>query len=529
MAITVRELVTTWGFDIDSKQLSLADKAVAGFKKNVALGAAAVGILGASIGALAVRQAGRFEQFNVAFETMLGSTERAKKLMEEITTFARKTPFELTGLVENSKRLLAFGFEADKLIDTLDTLGNITAGVGKEKMPQLILALGQVRAATKLRGQELRQFTEAGVPLIEELAKVMGKEEKEIAKLVSKGEVSFDLTLAALNNLTKKGGRFANLMVKQSQTLFGIFSNIKDFIQILGVDIGNILLPSVKKLAGGFLAFLEANRELIKTKAVKFIRDMSQLFNALFRTIGGLVRLIDNLTSSVGGLLGILKGIGIALISPLLVLEDIMAFFEGRESITGRLVEMVNKLLPKLGKTITDILSKLARRFIASFKPVQGFLRNTAEQLAIIFQLIKGIVNVSKNLFKGPAAAFFKSFGVVQKQNEKFLKNIGSGAAGVGGIGATALVGTLNQARILLADLNAAAGGQAGILAGLNPATAPAGGRGNVGGIVLNLNQNITGSGNPAETGAAAASAAETALKGVLRDANRDFSNSIER
>ena len=110
--------------------------------------------------------AGNFEQWRIAFETMLGSVEKADTLLRDIEQFAKKTPFELPEVVENAKKLLAYNIEAEKLLPTLEALGNISAGVGREKLPFLTLAFGQVRAAGKLTGQELRQFTEAGVPLM---------------------------------------------------------------------------------------------------------------------------------------------------------------------------------------------------------------------------------------------------------------------------------------------------------------------------------------------------------------------------
>lgn len=116
-----------------------------------------------------VDTASQMEQNRIAFQTMLGSADLAKKTLSDLSDFAMKTPFNLPQVVEASQRLLAYNVEAKDLIPTLTTLGNISAGVGREKLPQLILAFGQVKAATKLTGMELRQFSEAGVPLLQAL------------------------------------------------------------------------------------------------------------------------------------------------------------------------------------------------------------------------------------------------------------------------------------------------------------------------------------------------------------------------
>lgn len=129
--------------------------------------AAAAGIV--MLGKSALEAAGDFEQTKISFEVMLGSAEKATKLLKELQEFAKATPFNLVELQEATKRLLAYGVEGDKMIETLRMLGDITAGVGKEKLPQLILAFGQVKAQTKLTGMELRQFSEAGVPLLQAL------------------------------------------------------------------------------------------------------------------------------------------------------------------------------------------------------------------------------------------------------------------------------------------------------------------------------------------------------------------------
>lgn len=109
------------------------------------------------------------QQAKVGFTTMLGSADLATKTLKELSDFAKKTPFTFPSIVEASQRLLAYNIQAEDLIPTLTTLGNIASGVGMEKMPQLILAFGQVKAATRLTGMELRQFSEAGVPLLQAL------------------------------------------------------------------------------------------------------------------------------------------------------------------------------------------------------------------------------------------------------------------------------------------------------------------------------------------------------------------------
>lgn len=158
-----------------AKLRSFGDNAESAHRKFGDLVAASTAASFAFAGALAltgksiIDVASDMQQAKVGFTTMLGSADMATKTLKELSDFAKKTPFTFPSIVEASQRLLAYNVEAKDLIPTLTTLGNIASGVGMEKMPQLILAFGQVKAATRLTGMELRQFSEAGVPLLQAL------------------------------------------------------------------------------------------------------------------------------------------------------------------------------------------------------------------------------------------------------------------------------------------------------------------------------------------------------------------------
>lgn len=222
-------------------------------------------------GKFAIQSASDFEQNRIAFETMLGSADKAKKLLKDVSDFAAKTPFELPEVVTGAKQLLAYNIEAEKLIPTFNALGNIAAGVGKDKLPQLILAFGQVRAAGKLTGNELRQFTEAGVPLLDELGKKFGKTAGEVKIMVEEGKVGFSDVEAALFGMSQEGGKFFNLMQRQSLTFGGVMSNLSDNFgklarEIIGInDVGDIRQGSIfyylSQGAQRFLTWLDANKD----------------------------------------------------------------------------------------------------------------------------------------------------------------------------------------------------------------------------------------------------------------------------
>lgn len=204
-----------------------------------------------------------FEQTQIAFETMIGSVDKAHKTLADLAQFAARTPFELPQLEEASKRLLAYGVSADSLIPTLRMLGDISAGVGMDKLPQLILAFGQVKAITHLTGMELRQFSEAGVPLLGALATQFGKTEQEILDMVSAGEIGFADVQKALGSMTEEGGKFFNLMDRQSTSLGGMWSNLNDQMSLTARTIGEQLLPVLKPVVEKLIEIMGVVRQFV--------------------------------------------------------------------------------------------------------------------------------------------------------------------------------------------------------------------------------------------------------------------------
>ena len=199
--------------------------------------AAGLGVAFGSVGILnfakdSVKAAAEFEQTGIAFEVMLKSADKAKKLMSDIQAFAIKTPFQQKDLEVSTKKLLAYGVELDKVLPTMQKLGDVSAITGKEKLPQLITAFGQVKAAGRLMGTELRQFTETGVPLIENLAAVTGYSAEEISQKVGDLKIPFSKVEEAFARMTSEGGLAFNAMTKLSDSLGGKMSNLEDIFDI---------------------------------------------------------------------------------------------------------------------------------------------------------------------------------------------------------------------------------------------------------------------------------------------------------
>lgn len=169
------------------------------------------------------------EQYTTSLEVMLGSTEKASAMIAEMREFAAKTPLTLDNVISSGTLLMGYGADESSLIDTMTKLGDLASG-NAEKMDRITLAYGQMLAKGKVTGEELRQMTEAGVPLQTALAESIGVTGEEFSKMVSKGEVGIDALNKAIAELTTGDGKFAGMMEKQSQTMQGMLSTMQDNI-----------------------------------------------------------------------------------------------------------------------------------------------------------------------------------------------------------------------------------------------------------------------------------------------------------
>lgn len=180
---------------------------------------------------------GEFQQLEVAFKTMLGSAEQADALMQQLTRTAATTPFGLEDVAQGAKQLLAYGFEAEKVNETLIRLGDIAAGLSVP-LGDLVYLYGTTMAQGRLYTQDLNQFTGRGIPMIAELAKQLGVAESKVKSLVEDGKVGFPEVQKAIESLTDEGGRFGGLMEAQSRTITGQISNIEDAISMMFNELG---------------------------------------------------------------------------------------------------------------------------------------------------------------------------------------------------------------------------------------------------------------------------------------------------
>lgn len=180
---------------------------------------------------------GDFQQFEIAFETMLGSAQQAKVMISDLANLAATTPFDMKGVVNGAKQLLAYGFAANEITDTMRRLGDVSAGL-ELNLQDLTWLYGTTMVQGRLFTRDLMQFTGRGIPLTEELAKQFGVTKDKVSELVTAGKVGFPEVKKAIESLTNEGGKFGGLMEKQSHSITGQISNIEDTIEMAINDLG---------------------------------------------------------------------------------------------------------------------------------------------------------------------------------------------------------------------------------------------------------------------------------------------------
>ncbi len=438
-------------------------------------GTAALGGMLAAAGKLVggmIQTASSMEQSRIAFQTMLGSADLARKTLSDLSDFARKTPFDLPQLVDASQRLLAYNVSAQDLIPTLEMLGNISAGVGREKLPQLILAFGQVKAATKLTGAELRQFSEAGVPLLQALVDQanesggalvkVGGSAKKTGKDV--GELNFELARAKqrLKEASDSGKTKASTMMtlqhnvqkyeaelaKANKTAGGtpaVFTRVKTTAEQMkkAIEDGTVSFEDVQKALqrlsttkfaglmieqskslGGIVSNLRDvwarfSMEVIGVQANGDIREGS-IFTMLKKGALGLLDVLEKVQGPVIGFIdSILKNQTAFSIITGAILGLVAAVGVGLVMALGAVLAPIAGLIAGflavgagVGLLINALggIEKVGGVVVSAFTDIQNFVTNVGNELGKLQPVIQGYLDEFTGQFKAFGERVYDSF-----------------------------------------------------------------------------------------------------------------------
>lgn len=353
---------------------------------------------------------GEFQKQRIALTSILGDSMKAETIFNRIKDLAVVSPFQFKELASYTKQLSAYSIPYEELYDTTKRLADISAGVGVD-MGRIILAYGQVRSAAFLRGQELRQFTEAGIPLVDELAKRFTKltgvvtSAGDVFDKISRKEVSFGMVKDVLWELTDEGGKFYNMQEALAESLAGKWSNLQDAWDVMMADIAEsnsgVLSDSLELLTDLMKHWEDFAKVIIpiitsfgtyKTVALlassvnlKLIKTFISL-TASVRSLKDAIALLGLVTKAnpLGLLLGALSGI-------------IALFYAFREE-----VKTTEEVITDLNRTIADTNDKMQGNkavdsLIDRYEALSKKANKSAEESRELGRITKNLANTFKD------------------------------------------------------------------------------------------------------------------------------------
>lgn len=414
----LRELITRIGFQVDDAGLRAAENRIRNFSRELnnygRKMTMFVSLPLAGVAALALKTSSNIEGLRVSFETLLGSVSAADKLIRDLIEFAARTPFQLPEVQKMAGQLLAVGVESEKIIPTMKALGDVVAGTGAD-FGRVLWNLGQVKSQTYLTGRDLRDFTRNLIPMSAMLSKVLGVSSREVAEMVSKRKISFEMVMKAFEAASGEGGKFTNLMEKRSRTLAGRWSNLIDIMTFFFDELGKAItktlhlkeaLEFLTKAMGVVAKWLSETSPRVKTLII--------LFGAFLAILGPLMIAVASLTLLMvtfnATVLLIPALIAAAMIMLGLLIEDIYTWVKGGESLTGDLLGPWESWRDGL-KMIFDEVGQFIEDFFFSILTGKGW-QNIIDKLNnfvfIIKDVIKSFIADIENLFGKGTGKFLR-------------------------------------------------------------------------------------------------------------------------
>lgn len=403
--VVIDTLLDDSGF---SKGLSkMQSIAKTGFK---AIGVAVGTVATAMAGALAngVKFNSQIEQLQTSFEVMTGSADKANEIIKKLKKVGASTPYELKGLAKTTQLLMQYGFTADEAYDATINLGDIAQG-SAEKMESIALAYGQMSSLGKVTMQDIKQMINAGFNPLQAIAEMTGETMQEVNKRYEEGAISVEEVTKAMQYASSEGGKFYQSMEKQSKTLAGQISTLKDnfdsltgtLAQGLSQTISGEVLPSINNLMtgleeafleGGIPAMAEALGTGVAEMATAIAEEAPKFINTAFTILGSLVKGIqDNLPEITKAAMDI----AVTFINGLL--DNLPAItqtgLELAEGLIDGLSDNIDELIPKLVETTIILMEKLS-----SQENIDKMVESGSK---LIWGLTKGIIKSIPEIKKG--------------------------------------------------------------------------------------------------------------------------------
>lgn len=339
---------------------------------------------------------GEFQKQRIALTSILGDSMKAETIFNRIKDLAVVSPFQFKELASYTKQLSAYSIPYEELYDTTKRLADISAGVGVD-MGRIILAYGQVRSAAFLRGQELRQFTEAGIPLVDELAKkfteLTGEATSagEVFDKISRKEVSFGMVKDVLWDLTNEGGKFYNMQEALAESLAGKWSNLQDAWDVMMADIA------------------ESNSGVL-SDSLELLTDLMNHWEAVANILGMLTIVYGSYKTAViltnvatKGLLAVQTALNAAMKkNPIIWIITLIGSVVGALVMFKEEVKTTAEVITDLNKTIADTNDKMQGNkavdsLIDRYEALSKKANKSAEESRELGHITKNLANTFKD------------------------------------------------------------------------------------------------------------------------------------
>lgn len=339
---------------------------------------------------------GEFQKQRIALTSILGDSMKAETIFNRIKDLAVVSPFQFNELASYTKQLSAYSIPYEELYDTTKRLADISAGVGVD-MGRIILAYGQVRSAAFLRGQELRQFTEAGIPLVDELAKRFTILENKVVSAgdvfdkISRKEVSFGMVKDVLWDLTNEGGKFYNMQEALAESLAGKWSNLQDAWDVMMADIA------------------ESNSGVL-SDSLELLTDLMNHWEAVANILGMLTIVYGSYKTAViltnvatKGLLAVQTALNAAMKkNPIIWIITLIGSVVGALVMFKEEVKTTAEVITDLNKTIADTNDKMQGNkavdsLIDRYEALSKKANKSAEESRELGRITKNLANTFKD------------------------------------------------------------------------------------------------------------------------------------
>lgn len=339
---------------------------------------------------------GEFQKQRIALTSIIGDSMKAETIFNRIKELAVASPFQFKELASYAKQLSAYSIPYEELYDTTKRLADISAGVGVD-MGRIILAYGQVRSAAFLRGQELRQFTEAGIPLVDELAKKFTKLTGEATSAgdvfdkISRKEVSFGMVKDVLWELTNEGGKFYNMQEALAESLAGKWSNLQDAWDVMMADI-----------AEGNSGVLSDSLEIL-TKLMKHWETVADILGMLAFVYGSYRTAVMLTNVATKGLLVVQNALNAAMKkNPIIWIITLIGTVVGALVMFREEVKTTTEVITDLNKTISDTNDKMKGNkavdgLIDRYETLSQKANKSAEESRELGRITKNLSNTFKD------------------------------------------------------------------------------------------------------------------------------------